>query len=119
MVCRYEFGKLGGAAGSFKLGHMPTGQRVIGGWMQVDESPVGAGASVAIQVEAANDIVTAAAVGGAPWSTTGKKAITPKANTPESSSLLTTQDRDVVAVVSGGDLTAGKFSVYLTIQNAE
>ena len=64
------------------------------------------------------DVVAVAAISGAPWSTTGKKAIIPKRNTPESTSILTTAARNVLFVISGADLTAGKVQVYLEVMGA-
>jgi hypothetical protein len=116
--CLYSFAIHGGAEGDIVIGHVPKGSTVIGGYLQVDDAVLGVGASVALQVEGANDIVSAAAIAGAPWSTTGKKAIVPKRNTPESTSVTTTAERDVKAVISGADLTAGIFTLHLEILGA-
>jgi len=50
-----------------------------GGVVDVITAPDSAthAATIAIQVEGANDIITAAQVNGAPWSSTGIKAIIP------------------------------------------
>src|SRR5688572_20345008 len=81
----YDFAVHGGAQGSIVIGNLPSGLSVIGGYMNVETAPVGAGASIGITIEAAGDVVAVAAIAGAPWSTTGKKAILPKRNTPEAS----------------------------------
>lgn len=86
--------------------------------MNVETAPVGAGASIGISSEGAGDIVAVAAIVGAPWSTTGKKAIVPKRNTPESTSILTTAARNIAFVISGADLTAGKVQLYLEVMGA-
>lgn len=70
-------------------------------------------ATIAISVNGANDIQTAAAVSGAPWSTTGRKAIVPKANTPESTSIKLTDDREITCTVAVQALNAGKLIGYL------
>lgn len=112
---RYSFAKHGGAQGNITIGSVPSGTTILGGYMVVDTAVTGVGASVAVTVESAGDIVASAAISGAPWSTTGKKAIVPKRNTPETTSVTTTQARNILAVVSGADLTAGIFRVFLEV----
>lgn len=70
-------------------------------------------ATIAIKLEGANDIQTAAAVSGAPYSTKGRKAIVPKANTPESTSIKTTVAREITVTVATSDLLTGKLTGYL------
>lgn len=118
MVCEYNFATHGGAQGSIVIGNVPSGTWILGGFMNVETAPVGVGASIGITIEGAGDVVTVAAIVGAPWSTTGKKAITPKRNTPESTSILTTAARDVLFVISGADLTDGKVQLYLEVMGA-
>lgn len=116
VICRYDFAKQLGAVGSIVIGTVPAGALIQGGKMIVDAGGiVGAGATAGIDVEATSDIVTAAAVSGAPWSTAGKKAINPKGNTPESSSVLTTVARNVVLTITAAPLTAGSFTLYLKV----
>jgi len=115
----YSFAVHGGAQGSIAIGSVPSGISVIGGYMNVETAPVGAGASIGITVESAGDVVAVAAIVGAPWSTTGKKAILPKRNTPEAASTFaTTQARNILFVISGADLTAGKVQLYLEVMGA-
>lgn len=118
ITATYDFAVHGGAEGEIVIGSVPSGTIIIGGYMLVETAVLGDGASVAVQVESANDIQTAAAISGAPWSTTGKKAIVPKRNTPESSSITTTAARNILAVISGAVVTAGKFQVRLEVQGA-
>jgi hypothetical protein len=92
---------------------LPAHAIIVGGFFDVNTVFTGVGASIALHVETANDIQTAAAISGAPWSSIGRKAIVPKANTPESTSIKTTQSRKVTATVSGAVLTAGKLTGYL------
>jgi hypothetical protein len=90
---------------------LPSGAIVCGGVLQVLTPFTSAGANtgtIAFSVETANDIVSAAAVSGAPYSTTGLKAITPKANTPETTGIVTTAPRAVTATVALQALLTGK-----------
>lgn len=114
----YDFASDGGAQGSIVIGNVPSGTWIIGGFMNVETAPVGVGASIGISSEGAGDIVAVAAIAGAPWSTTGKKAIVPKRNTPESTSILTTAARNITFVISAADLTAGKVQLYLEVMGA-
>lgn len=118
VFCEYDFAKHGGAQGSIVIGNLPSGSWILGGFMNVETAPVGVGASIGISSEGAGDIVAVAAIAGAPWSTTGKKAIIPKRNTPESTSILTTAARNISFVISGADLTAGKVQLYLEVMGA-
>ena len=69
--------------------------------------------TIAISVEGANDIQTAAAVSGAPYSSIGRKAIVPKANTPESTSVKASVARAITCTVAVEALTVGKLTGYL------
>jgi len=95
---------------------LPANAIVVGGFFDVNTVFTSAGGNtgtIAISVEAANDIQTAAAVSGAPYSTIGRKAIVPKANTPESTSVKTTVAREITCTVAVQALTAGKLTGYL------
>lgn len=88
---------------------------VVGGFVDTNTvftSATNAG-TIAIHVQAANDVISAAAVSGAPYSTIGRKAIIPKANTPESTSLKATAAREITCTVAVEALTAGKLTGYL------
>lgn len=94
---------------------LPSGAIVVGGLVQVAtllDSADHSG-SVAISIQSANDIISVAAISGAPFSTTGLKAIVPKANTPESTGIALTAAREVTATVTTTALTAGKLTVFL------
>jgi hypothetical protein len=109
---KYAFATEGGAQGAINLGvTIPSGAVILFGYLDVQTAPTGTGATIAISVEAANDIVTAAAISGAPWSTTGRKSIIPVAT--GATSVKTTQARAVTATVGTADLTAGIFEVVL------
>jgi len=88
---------------------------VVGGFVDVNTvfDSAASTATVAISVEGANDIITAAAVSGAPWSTIGRKAITPKANTPESTSVKASTAKEITVTVAVQALTQGKLTGYL------
>ncbi len=102
--------------GAHTLGvSIPDDAIIVGGFMEVLTAPTSADstATIAVHVNAANDIQTAAAVSGAPWSTTGQKAIVPKANTPESTGIKLTALRLITATVAVQALTAGKVIIFL------
>lgn len=95
---------------------LPIHSTVVGGWYDVNTAFTSAGGNagtVAISIESANDILTATAVSDAILGTIGRKAIVPKANTPESTSVKCTAARNITATVAGQALTAGKLTVYL------
>lgn len=113
----YDASKMGGGTATYNLIKLNQGARVIGGWVEVSgtATAVSGTPTVAIMVQSANDLITATSVLGAPWSTVGKSAITPKANTPESTSILLTADRNVSAVVAAAAISTGVFTVFLEV----
>jgi hypothetical protein len=93
---------------------IPNNAIVVGGFFEVNTAfTTSASGTLAIHVNAANDIQTATIVSSAPFSTIGRKAITPKANTPESTSIKLTAAREITCTVATGALTAGKLTGYL------
>jgi len=107
----YDFTRQGGAIGNIALPPIiPNGSVAIGGYISVITPPVGAGASIAVTLESAGDLQAAAVISGAPWSTTGRKAITPQA---VASSIGLTADRAVTINITGAPLTAGRFDVMV------
>jgi hypothetical protein len=112
---RYDFSVDGGAIGAIVIGpvgQIPAGAYITHGFVEVDTAVTGGGsASLAISVEAADDIVAAAAVSGAPWSTTGLKSIVPVAT--GATAKKTTAARSVTATVGTAALTAGVVDVIL------
>lgn len=94
---------------------LPALAIVVGGFFDVNTLFTSAAgtATIAISVEGANDIQAAAAVSGAPYSTIGRKAIVPKANTPESTSVKATVAREIVCTVAVQALLTGKLTGYL------
>lgn len=117
LACTYDFAAVGGGTGSYAIGGVASGAKILGGWMEVIATPTAAAGTptIAVSVEAANDIQTAISILGQPWATVGKKAITPKVNTPESSSITTTAARSVTVAIATAAITTGKFTVFLDV----
>jgi hypothetical protein len=117
---RYDFGVDGGAVSTIALTSgtpIPSGYTVLGGFVDVTVACTSGGAAtIACQVEAANDILTAVAV--ASW-TTGRKNILPAlaagALTANASLVRTTANRDISIVIGAFALTAGVFDVWLMV----
>lgn len=111
---RYDFSVDGGAVGAITISaeQIPAGAYITHGYVEVDTACTsGASGTLAISVEAANDIVNAAAVSGAPWSTTGFKSVIPVAT--GATAVKTTAARSIVATIGTGALTAGVVDVVL------
>jgi hypothetical protein len=110
---RYDFATDGGAVGDIDLSAtIPTNAYIVGGFVEVDTALTSGGAAtVAVKVEGAGDIVAAAAVSGAPWSTTGRKDVVP--DSTGSTVVKTTAARKIQATVATAALTAGVFDVVL------
>lgn len=117
----YDFAVDGGAVGAITLrsapgdsngNDIPAGSLIMGGYVEVDTAVTSDGeATVAVSAEAAGDLVTAAAVSGAPWSTTGRKAVTPVFTA--ATGVKTTERRSLAVAVAAAALTAGKFRVVV------
>lgn len=115
VVGEYDFAVDGGAIGSITLrgdNTIPAGSVITGGFLEVDTLfTTGTGATMAINVESAGDIIAATVVSGAPYSTTGRKSIIPAAT--GATSVKTTVPRSIVATIATGTVTAGKGRVVL------
>lgn len=106
------------AIGAHDMGvTIPANSIIVGGFVDVNTAFTSANSNngtIAIKVVSANDIISAAAVSGAPWSTIGRKAILPKWHTPENAAdVKTSAASDVTVTVAVSALTAGKFTGYL------
>ncbi len=124
-VARFEFdvdeedsaGELNAEVGAHGVGvTLPAHAIVVSGFYDVNTpftSETSNNATVAIKVEGANDILSALAASNAGLGTKGRKAIVPKANTPESTSVKTTEAREVTCTVAVEDLETGKLTGYL------
>jgi hypothetical protein len=113
----YVFGVDGGAVSTITPTNSPTvpvGAIILGGVIDITTAVVGAGASVALgfgsgaQVAA---LLAATAVAGAPWSTTGLKAVIP-IFTAATAYKLTAAAR-MTMTISAAVLTVGVFDVNL------
>ena len=95
---------------------LPIHSIVVGGFVDVNTlftSDATNAGTIAISVQAANDVISAAAVSGQPYASIGRKAIIPKANTPESTSLKCTAAREITCTVAVEALLTGKLTGYL------
>jgi NAD(P)H-hydrate repair Nnr-like enzyme with NAD(P)H-hydrate dehydratase domain len=116
---QYDFAVDGGAISTIAITSglpIPSGSVIVGGHIDVLTALVGATATIACQVEAANDILTAVAV--ASW-TTGLKNILPAVTSgalTASTAVKTTADRNISIVIATAALTAGKFEVVLLVR---
>jgi hypothetical protein len=110
----YEFALDGGVVGDIALrgDTIPSGAIITDALINVDTAVTSGGsATVALKVEGSADLLTAAAISGAPWSTTGAKRATFVATTAP---VKTTAKRSITATVATAALTAGKFSVVVS-----
>lgn len=112
----YDFDVDGGAMTTITLrsndGPLPSGAHVVGGLLDVSAGfTTGTSATGAIQVNGANDIVSATIVSGAPFSTTGQKDIVPDAT--GSTAIELTAQRSPAFVIGTGTVTAGAFKLVL------
>lgn len=107
----YDFAVHGGAVGNLDLGiTVPAGTIILDGIYDV-VTPLtsGGAATVALKVEAANDVLAAAAINTA--GTAGLHAIVPDGTAAKA--IKATQDRKVTLAVAVAALTAGKLYGYL------
>ena len=124
-VARFEFDvdeedsaeALNSAIGAHGVGvTLPAHAIITGGFYDVntpftsDSTDAG---TLAIHVEGANDILNAVAISGNDPATKGRKAIIPKANTPESTSVKTSVAREITVTVAVEELLTGKLTGYL------
>lgn len=114
-VFLYDFSVHGGAVGDILTGLMiPKGAIIQNVFADVIVAPTSADstATIAVKAESANDLFTAAAVSGAPWSTTGRKQGIPDFATV-ADYKKTTVEREVTISIAVQALTAGKVDVYV------
>lgn len=117
----YDFAVDGGAVStitlrgalSYSVGNdIPIGSVIESGYIEVDTVPTSGGsATIAVSAEGAGDLVTAAAISGTPWSSTGRKSIIPVAT--GATSVKTTAARQLTIAIATAALTAGKFRVVI------
>jgi len=111
----YDFAVDGGAVSTITLrsvdGHgstIPAGSVITGGYIDVETACASATGTIAVNTEAAGDIV--AAVGQASW-TTGRKSVVPAGT--GATSVKTTVARSIAITIATAVFTAGKFRVVV------
>lgn len=115
-IGEYSFAVDGGAVGAITLrsadGPIPIGSFVTSGVLDVTTGfTTAASGTGAISVNAANDLVSATIVSGAPFSTTGQKSIVPVAT--GATAIKTTAARSPAFTIATGAITAGVFKLTL------
>lgn len=108
----YDFAVDGGAVGTLALrgdSVIPSGASILAAMIHVDTVPTSGGAAtIGVSSEGASDLRAAAAISGAPWSSTGDKW---GSQTFTTAPITTTAARTISAVIGTAALTAGKFAV--------
>lgn len=112
----YDFAVDGGGTGTITLrsddGPLPNGSVVLGGVLKITTILASSGSATgALQVNAANDIISATAFDGAPFSSTGNKDIVP--DSTGSTAITLTADRSPAFLIAAAALTGGKFTLTL------
>lgn len=112
----YSFATDAGAIGTIILrsssGAIPIGSYIVEAFMEVTTGfTTGTAATGAITVESANDLQTATIVSGAPYSTTGIKALVPVFTA--ATMIKVTADRAPSFVIATGTVTAGVFHLVI------
>lgn len=112
----YDFAVDGGAIGTIVLrsddGPIPNGSYITQAVVDVlTLFTTGSAATAALTVEAANDIVSATIVSGAPYSTTGLKSAIPVGT--GATMIKTSAQRSPSIVIATGTVTAGKLRLIL------
>lgn len=111
----YDFAVDGGAVGTITLrtaaddslgNFLPNGSIVEGGFIEVDTAVASATGTVAVNSEAAADLLAATGQAGL---TVGRKSIIPAFT--GATTVKTTADRNIAITIATAALTAGKFRV--------
>lgn len=109
----YDFAIDGGTIGTKTLrsddGPIPAGAVITSGYTDVEVACASATGTMALQAEAAGDVVATA--GEASW-TAGRKSVIPAGT--GATSLKTTLARSPALVIATAAFTAGKFRLVLT-----
>lgn len=111
---KYDFAVDGGAVSTITLmpgAELPSGALILASFLNVTTIPTSGGAAtISIGSEAAADLQAAAAISGAPWSTTGWKAVT---KTFATAPINLTAARNPSIAIATAALTAGVFEVVI------
>lgn len=116
LVWQYDFAVHGGAVGDILTGlRIPNGAVITNVFATVLTAPTSTNstATIALKANAANDLFTAAAVSGAPWSTTGQKQGIPDHATVADYKTMTAE-REVTMSIAVEALLGGKVNFYIT-----
>ena len=121
LKCDYKFSRDGGAVSTIDLklpgedevaATLPDNAVIWDGCIDVLTAVTSGGAAeMSLQANAADDLVIATVVAGAPWSTTGLKVIIPVGSV--ATAIKLTAARTIQSAVSVAVLTAGEFNVFL------
>lgn len=108
----YSFAVDGGAQGAIVLrsndGPIPSGSVITGGFVDVTDACLSATGTIALHVEAANDIVTAAGQAGF---TAGRKSVIPAGT--GATAVKTTVSRAPTLTIATAAFTAGILKLVL------
>ncbi len=109
----YDFAARGGAVSVIELtgDDIPDNAIVWDGCVDVLTAFAGAGATAALHINAANDLVTATAFDAPPWSSATVQAIVPVGTV--ATCIKLTAFRHPTLTITGAPLTAGKFNLFL------
>lgn len=112
----YSFAVDGGGTGTKVLrsndGPIPIGSVIEGGYLEVSTILASSGSATgALTVEGANDVVSATAFDGAPFSSTGRKSVIPAFT--GATTLKTSAARSPSFVIGTAALTGGVFTLVL------
>lgn len=112
----YSFAVNGGLVSTIPLFgalNIPNGAIIIGGGISIPVTvpASGGGATISVGLNTTTDLLAAAAISGAPWSTTGYKAIIPVFTA--ASAVVATAARDISITIGTAALTAGIFDVWV------
>jgi hypothetical protein len=122
LVAEYDFAVDGGAVSTITLRSsvsdaqgnvIPNGSVIEGGYVDIATQPTSgtSTATIAVQAEAANDIVNAVVISNAQWNSAARKSVIPAFT--GLTGVKTTAERNVKIVIAVEALTAGKFKVVL------
>lgn len=110
---KYDFAVDGGTVGDIipvQSDTIPSGAFIVDAMLITDTVVTGATATLAVKVEGAADIQSAAAISGAPWSTTGARRASFTATTAP---VTTTAARQITMTVGTAATTAGVVRVIV------
>lgn len=107
----YDFAVDGGAVSTITLrgdNSIPAGSVITGGYIDIETSCASATGTIAVQVEAAGDILATSLEAAL---TAGRKSVVPAGT--GATSVKTTVARSIAIVIATAAFTAGKFRVVL------